>query len=399
MKPWRKALLRMFWVREIPSTLDPMDTTSFYSDHVLFNSSEIEHLLNQELVHLPGLSLQFELKKPGLRFDSDWELYLAYIESVVHVSSNTGHTESFISPKKMHARLQQWFQRKREAIINEPGSSRAYRDAPEHVVLPVFVFDYAVSSPITFEGRLTHAIFDDMIIVLQFHSPNRPISLALPYKCEQLMPSFSAANITRTLFGAILSHLWNLVPLHEFWDAAHDKPGVDFLWAPNPSPLAVMSNAVELSFFHAEIAQRNLLLSRLTYIQNTLAAHLQPLSSSGFHLHNLLPADAFHHFLHRWNLIELKLLEFSAHLSVRKYNNALRFLSSLSYDIEAIVPLLQEARSRILHDFVCPDSAPAQASLINETSLVIDVIFGPFLTIGLIVFLLYTQLSRKQKNH
>jgi hypothetical protein len=67
----------------------------------------------------------------------------------------------------------------------------------------------------------------------------------------------------------------------------------------------------------------------------------------------VLSASDHLQFIRRWNILQFKLQEARKYLSLNKYNNSYRFVSSLHYDVTALHKLIHLAGTHLQTTFYC----------------------------------------------
>lgn len=379
MRPWESLRFKLYWVREVPpARLDDQEVVA------RFNASIVEELIAEELGWFDDLPVHFDMRERATPLGGVFELSYAYFESLRTTTNAHGDLERHLDGAALHRHLRKWL------------GLDSHKPVDDHkAVVPIFLFDFLSPSVTLFESKQRLQVFDDMAVLLRFPSGK----ITYPLKCESRIVSTSGNEIMRPLLSALLTTGWNIAPIDQFWDEAHSRPAQEYLWAVSRTPFGEMSNALTLSFYHADLAKRNHIYTRVSSQQRRLLAHLRPLSLTGFHLHDLLPTRRFELYTQRWNVLLFKLQQASVFLSMQNYASALKFVRSAEHDTIVIEGLLREARASIQTSLTCDrrTTAGASAQPLARTGW-FDVFFGPVLSFFLVAFLATRLYSSRAKN-
>ncbi|KAL1200841.1 hypothetical protein V5N11_022331 [Cardamine amara subsp. amara] len=230
----------------------------------------------------------------------------------------------YLDSKHMHRTLTDSAEELRRVVgnVEEEGFAR---------VLPVYVFDLDINTPLLLDRFHQSVAFRDMVIAVR----TRGTQTVSDYTCNGRHVFVHTRDLERPLVGSILQSMWGVSSTHLTWSPRHNTTLVDYTWSIGQTPFGPFSDISSLSFVQKDAAKRNVLL---TSLNTTITSAIDVIDSAvayGGDV-NLLKQNRYSEFMQRWSLMKYKLDKTVSALSHNDFEMALFYLRSASHDLYSV---------------------------------------------------------------
>ncbi|XP_010502941.1 PREDICTED: uncharacterized protein LOC104780160 [Camelina sativa] len=232
----------------------------------------------------------------------------------------------YLDSKHMHRALTDSAEElKRVAgIVEEEGDGFAR-------VLPVYVFDLDINTPLLLDRYHQSVAFRDMVIAVR----TRGTQTVSDYTCNGRHVFVHTRDLERPLVGSILQSMWGVSSTHLTWSPRHNTTLVDYTWSIGQTPFGPFSDISSLSFVQKDAAKRNVLLTSLNTTMTSAIDVIDSAVAYGGDV-NLRKQNRHSEFMQRWNLMKYKFDKTVSALSHNDFEMALFYLRSASHDLYSV---------------------------------------------------------------
>ncbi|CAA7051939.1 unnamed protein product [Microthlaspi erraticum] len=220
-------------------------------------------------------------------------------------------------------------------------------------VLPVYVFDLDINTPLLIDRYHQSVAFRDMVIAVR----TRGTQTVSDYTCNGRHVFVHTRDLERPLVGSILQSMWGVSSTHLTWSPRHNATLVDYTWSVGQTPFGPFSDISSLSFVQRDAAKRNVLL---TSLNTTIASAVDIIDSAvayGGDV-NLLKQNRHSEFMQRWNLLKYKIEKSVSALSHNDFEMALFYLRSASHDLYSMHSVVYLASQEVEASLICFQDPP-----------------------------------------
>ncbi|CAA0384022.1 unnamed protein product [Arabidopsis thaliana] len=254
----------------------------------------------------------------------------------------------YLDSKHMHRALTDSAEELRRVagIVEEEGNEFAR-------VLPVYVFDLDINTPLLLDRYHQSVAFRDMVIAVR----TRGTQTVSDYTCNGRHVFVHTRDLERPLVGSILQSMWGVSSTHLTWSPRHNTTLVDYTWSIGQTPFGPFSDISTLSFVQKDAAKRNVIL---TSLNTTITSAIDVIDSAVAYGGDVILRKQNRHseFMQRWNLMQYKLDKTVSALSHNEFEMALFYLRSASHDLYSVHSVVYLASQRVEASLNCFKDPP-----------------------------------------
>ncbi|KAJ4900930.1 hypothetical protein Rs2_14881 [Raphanus sativus] len=220
-------------------------------------------------------------------------------------------------------------------------------------VLPVYVFDLDVNTPLLLDRYHQSVAFKDMVIAVR----TRGTQSVSDYTCNGRHVFVHTRDLERPLVGSILQSMWGVSSTHLTWSPRHNSTLVDYTWSVGQTPFGPFSDISSLSFVQKDAAKRNVIL---TSLNTTISSAIDVIDSTvAYGGESVLVKQNRHsEFMQRWNLLKYKMEKSVSALSHNDFEMALFYLRSASHDLYSMHSVVYLASQEVEASLNCFKDPP-----------------------------------------
>ncbi|CAN8266033.1 unnamed protein product [Cochlearia groenlandica] len=233
-------------------------------------------------------------------------------------------------------------------------------------VLPVYVFDLDINTPLLLDRYHQTVAFRDMVIAVR----TRGTQAVSDYTCNGRHVFVHTRDLERPLVGSILQSMWGVSPTHLTWSPRHNSTLVDYTWSVGQTPFGPFSDVSSLSFVQKDAAKRNVLL---TSLNTTIASAVDVIDSAVAYGGdaNLMKQNKLSEFMQRWNLLSYKMEKSVSALSHNDFEMALFYMRSGSHDLYSMHSVVYLASQQVEASLNCFKDPPFPWRSVSVCGLVL----------------------------
>ncbi|CAN7025846.1 unnamed protein product, partial [Brassica rapa subsp. trilocularis] len=220
-------------------------------------------------------------------------------------------------------------------------------------VLPVYVFDLDVNTPLLLDRYHQSVAFKDMVIAVR----TRGTQAVSDYTCNGRHVFVHTRDLERPLVGSILQSMWGVSSTHLTWSPRHNSTLVDYTWSVGQTPFGPFSDISSLSFVQKDAAKRNVIL---TSLNTTISSAIDVIDSAVAYGGEAVLVKQHRHseFMQRWNLLKYKMEKSVSALSHNDFEMALYYLRSASHDLYSMHSVVYLASQEVEASLDCFKDPP-----------------------------------------